>query len=1140
LAASYVANYPQLLKTLATDQRIVYLCGAGASMSLAKHRLSWPNWILAGKDYLSDPDKAELDRRIGAWSTDELIDAVTFLLEKLKLTGSYEDYMTGTIGSLHPNNDVFKDALRKVWRAGDLIATTNYDLTIEESINAEPVSYSFPAEILSIIRGSGNKVIHLHGVYDRLRGVDDIVADDPQYKNILANAGAQFIQNLISTHTIIIVGCGGTVEDPNLSGFMSFVVEKLGATDVPYFYLMKNGDSVPDLPPNAIPVFYGDDYADLPVFLSELSMLRLQRRAGLRTLASVNPYSKKEKAVSAFGRMHFSNAFSEFVGREDLLCDLNEFLADKRQFSWWAVLGEAGIGKSRLVLEWLRTMPAHWFGFFTYKKPEDARVFVPFTDSVIVFDYVLGKESECASTLTAYLEAFEESPYKLRILFIERNPGAGESDWLTKISRGLESEYRVEFEAVSYKAPLEVKELSIADEIAYVNNYLRAYLPLLPSSDFVEECRADTGGKSCDIEQAFRSSVSASCFRPLYLSIFTEVWISKEGKLSLNSIEELLSEYLNKEKNRWHLILENDALVDSYLRLLSMACAIGYFNITDVYGENYLEEDVRRLTEFFDDKSGKPGAGNIFTDLFVHMDELVEDDGEDSVVEAFAHPGAISERMDEEVVAPIMTMDDDDRFAHYTPYIKLHSDPQEVYLQMLANVGAAEDEELRELERIREERIRRVDALPDHAWIIEPIFPDIIKEYIVAYTVNDRDIVRFTKLARSNSILGLSDFITRALEDWKEKPIFQRMAVTPPAEMLNYFEYYASLLISLYNVDDIKTVEQALIDSDPCFPKYEMELWRRISIVLTDREDVDRLYDSSCRFIEYLNSIDGMVHIREEAADVVESYSAGLHNAYAIEKHEDFIDKCDVIALSVPDNIKLGQVLCESYCFLINSKLFQNKSKDISSDWAKIEAVIKRYDFQENMCTKTMDTAHDYLITLIQKKELEKLTQLDEFIKEVYGHVHTVQIAEIAALCSANIYTITYENSRSKLSEEYEKVMLFLRDFPESMHIRAAYLTVCRVAYLDTSTYRKVPDKLISDAKGWAQQYPTEIEFPEGYFGLLLARLEYAQAHDQRNEQRRLFREMKAVAERTDYSEYNEDSDMLASIKTLQQVYGYQ
>ena len=211
MAASYVSNYPQLLRTLATDQKIVYLCGAGASMSLANHRLSWPNWIIAGKEYLDTKDQLELDRRIGAWTTDELISAVTFLLDELKATGSYESFMTSTIGSQHPVNETFKDALRKVWRAGDLIATTNYDLTIEEAIDTESVSYSSPAGILAVIRGGDNRVIHLHGVYDKLHGKDDIVADDPQYKGILANAGAQFIQNLISTHPIIIVGCGGTV-----------------------------------------------------------------------------------------------------------------------------------------------------------------------------------------------------------------------------------------------------------------------------------------------------------------------------------------------------------------------------------------------------------------------------------------------------------------------------------------------------------------------------------------------------------------------------------------------------------------------------------------------------------------------------------------------------------------------------------------------------------------------------------------------------------------------------------------------------------------------------------------------------------------------------------------------------------------
>lgn len=64
-------------------------------------------------------------------------------------------------------------------------------------------------------------MIHLHGRYDKENGVDDIIADGSQYQSILDNSGAQFIQNLLSTYPIIIVGCGGTVEDPNLAGFLS-------------------------------------------------------------------------------------------------------------------------------------------------------------------------------------------------------------------------------------------------------------------------------------------------------------------------------------------------------------------------------------------------------------------------------------------------------------------------------------------------------------------------------------------------------------------------------------------------------------------------------------------------------------------------------------------------------------------------------------------------------------------------------------------------------------------------------------------------------------------------------------------------------------------------------------------------------
>ena len=62
------------------------------------------------------------------------------------------------------------------------------------------------------------------------------------------------------------------------------------------------------------------------------------------------------------------------------------------------------MGKSRLALEWLRKLPAHWFGYFAKKNADAVCDFQPFTDTVVIFDYVLGQEQPCAETIAAYLE----------------------------------------------------------------------------------------------------------------------------------------------------------------------------------------------------------------------------------------------------------------------------------------------------------------------------------------------------------------------------------------------------------------------------------------------------------------------------------------------------------------------------------------------------------------------------------------------------------------------------------------------------------------------------------------------------------------------------------------------------------------
>lgn len=185
------------------------------------------------------------------------------------------------------------------------------------------------------------------------------------------------------------------------------------------------------------------------------------------------------------------------------------------------------------------------------------------------------------------------------------------------------------------------------------------------------------------------------------------------------------------------------------------------------------------------------------------------------------------------------SLEQDEKFSLLAPYIKVDANPQEVYLDMLVRADAATEEEKQKLVQLQKQRIQKEKTLPDHAWFLEPCFPDIINEYIVAYAVNERNAERFAKLVRSNSVLDLANFISLALDDWPENSIFQKIAVTPPEEELNTSEYYLGLMLRIAEIKDITAVEDVLLERDPIFQRYELELWRRIAIVLTDRGDTN-------------------------------------------------------------------------------------------------------------------------------------------------------------------------------------------------------------------------------------------------------------------------------------------------------------
>ena len=138
-----------------------------------------------------------------------------------------------------------------------------------------------------------------------------------------------------------------------------------------------------------------------------------------------------------------------------------------------------------------------------------------------------------------------------------------------------------------------------------------------------------------------------------------------------------------------------------------------------------------------------------------------------------------------------------------------------------------------------------------------------------------------------------------------------------------------------------------------------------------------------------------------------------------------------------------------------------------------------------------------------------------------------------AWIATSECFSSIWIKKNLKISWSVPKILI------GKMHIRAAFIIASEAIYSPSAEYKRVPDKIINKAKQWSEQYPKKIEFQEAYFGLLFSRLKYAQAQDMRNEQRRVYREMKTVAERANYSEYNESNQLMESVDILHRVFGY-
>ena len=124
-------------------------------------------------------------------------------------------------------------------------------------------------------------------------------------------------------------------------------------------------------------------------------------------------------------------------GRCDELEQLKKFLNDPKPFAWWAIVGSGGSGKSRLALEFLKSLPPNWSGGFVRQELatlESVANWKPEQDHLWIIDYAASNQNEIKSTIAAWANVFRSSLFNVRLLLLERDYDDS-SGWWSEITR---------------------------------------------------------------------------------------------------------------------------------------------------------------------------------------------------------------------------------------------------------------------------------------------------------------------------------------------------------------------------------------------------------------------------------------------------------------------------------------------------------------------------------------------------------------------------------------------------------------------------------------------------------------------------------------------------------------------------------
>ncbi|MWJ23697.1 hypothetical protein DOT97_00555 [Clavibacter michiganensis subsp. michiganensis] len=280
------------LREVVGNGRGVLVVGAGASVSATAGapESSWLGLIRNAVSFVeqySDPTVSWVARVSGALDemevapdASELLQLASQVIAKIKAIGAqaFSNWLEGAVGALTVKNYDWPNAIVDL---GLPILTTNYDHLLEQASSRSAVDWHDPRALQRTVV-DGTYIGHLHGHYDN---PDAVVLSEADYALQQSSNGLRSIEQAISsTKSIIYIGCGGTLEDPNFSALLEWHKNVFPVSGVEHYRLCLErelGDLMREhADSNITPISYGRDYEDLPAFLESISASSVNRRPG--------------------------------------------------------------------------------------------------------------------------------------------------------------------------------------------------------------------------------------------------------------------------------------------------------------------------------------------------------------------------------------------------------------------------------------------------------------------------------------------------------------------------------------------------------------------------------------------------------------------------------------------------------------------------------------------------------------------------------------------------------------------------------------------------------------------------------------------------------------------------------------------